>query len=352
MSGAALQLRGVTKSFGHHRVLDGVDLDVEAGSLTAVLGPSGGGKTTLLRVIAGFLRPDEGTVELDGALVAAPRSWQPPERRRIGIVPQEGALFPHLSVGANVGYGLRRNIGRAARAGRVAECLELVGLAGSERARPHELSGGQQQRVALARALAPRPTMVVLDEPFSALDAGLRARVRADVVAALRHAGATGMLVTHDQQEALSTADQVAVLLDGRILQVGDPETVYRAPADLAVANFVGHAITLTSRVQPSNGHRADSPLGAVELMAPTPCAGVVVLVIRPEQVRIGSATGTVHARVVSSTFLGNDAVVELEVVGVAGTVPARVRASELPQVGSKVGISIAGPVHSLPCEP
>ena len=236
----ALECTGVRKAFGRRTVLDGIDLVVPTGGITSILGPSGGGKTTLLRLVAGFDRADAGTIAIHGDVVDGVGRPVPPHRRHVGCVPQEGALFPHLSVGGNVGFGLPRGRDRAVR---VAECLELVGLPGTEQARPHELSGGQQQRIALARAIAPRPRLVLLDEPFSSLDAGLRAQVRTEVCDAVRRAGATAVLVTHDQEEALSVSDAVAVLLDGRIRQHADPLTLYRAPADLDVARFVGEAV-------------------------------------------------------------------------------------------------------------
>ena len=204
-----LVVRGLEKSFGSVRVLEELDLVVPAGRLAAVLGPSGCGKTTLLRIVAGFETADRGTVVLAGVQVAGPGVHLPPERRRVGVVPQEGALFPHLTVAGNVGFGLSR---AQRRAGRIDELLGLVGLGGFGHRMPYEFSGGQQQRIALARALAPEPALVLLDEPFSALDTGLRAAVREDVRSALRAAGATAVLVTHDQEEALSMADLVAVM--------------------------------------------------------------------------------------------------------------------------------------------
>jgi iron(III) transport system ATP-binding protein len=239
---AELSIIGVHKSYGRVQALSGVDLGVRSGALVAVLGPSGSGKTTLLRCIAGFEAPDAGEIRIDGRPVATPDASVPPERRRIAVVPQEGALFPHLSVLGNVAYGL----GRASRrAGRAAAVLDLVGLAGFEDRMPHHLSGGQQQRVAVARALAPRPPIVLLDEPFNALDAALRADLRRDVWQALRADGATAVLVTHDQAEALSMAEEIGVMRDGRIVQTGPPELLYRAPADPWVAGFVGEAVWL-----------------------------------------------------------------------------------------------------------
>src|SRR5580692_5618650 len=228
-----LVVTGLHKAFGDHPVLTGLDLEVPAGSLTAILGPSGSGKTTLLRVLAGFERGDAGTVTIGGSVVDGPDAHLAPERRQIGYVPQEGSLFPHLTVAANIGFGLpaRQRKGPA-----IAELLDAVGLAGLGERYPHQLSGGQQQRVALARALAIRPRVVLLDEPFSSLDAGLRASVRGDVRAVLRERGTTAVLVTHDQDEALSFADRVAVLREGRIVQEGNPDEVYRQPADAGVA--------------------------------------------------------------------------------------------------------------------
>lgn len=301
-----LVVRGVEKAFNGVPVLRGLDLDVANGALVAVLGPSGCGKTTLLRIIAGFERPDGGAVRLGGREVAGPGVTLPPEQRRIGVVPQEGALFPHLSVGDNVAFGLRRD---KRRSGRVGEFLELVGLSGFESRMPHELSGGQQQRVALARALAPRPAIVLLDEPFTALDTGLRASVRTDVQAALRATAATAVLVTHDQEEALSMADQVAVMADGRIAQVAPPAELYRAPDSLRVATFVGDAVVLDALAE---GATASCALGEVTLRQPAP-AGRGRVVVRPEQVVI-SPRGEVPATVLSTTYYGHDALIRLRV--------------------------------------
>ncbi len=306
---STLRVRDVHKSFGSSRggaavvqVLRGTDLDVEPGSLVAVLGPSGCGKTTLLRLVAGFDRLDSGSIELDGTLISGPGVHVHPERRRIGVVPQEGAVFPHLSVSANVAFGLARQ-GRRAR---VEEMLDLVGLAGLGSRMPHELSGGQLQRVALARALAPRPALVLLDEPFAALDTALRASVRSQVREAIGAVGATAVLVTHDQEEALSVADEVAILFGGRVVQHGQPMSVYSRPATPEVARFLGDAIVLEAS---SDGTHAVSALGSVRISGATPGRGHVVL--RPEQlVVLPRGGGGVAGDVVSTEFFGHDALV------------------------------------------
>src|SRR6516164_3162966 len=283
---------GLDKAFGAHPVLAGLDLEVPAGSLTAILGPSGSGKTTLLRLLAGFEHADAGTIGIGGVLVDGPGVHLPPERRRIGYVPQEGGLFPHLTVAGNVGFGLparwpgsRRPGARQRRTGQVEALLETVGLAGFGRRYPHQLSGGQQQRVALARALAIEPAVVLLDEPFASLDAHLRASVRADVQEIFRRAGTTAVLVTHDQDEALSVADRVAVLRDGRIAQCAPPEDLYCRPADPRLASFAGDANLVEGVV---SGSMVKTMFGCLPLdpAATIPgSAGQVTVLIRPEQI-------------------------------------------------------------------
>jgi iron(III) transport system ATP-binding protein len=340
-----LRVRDVVKSFGATRpgddpveVLRGLDLDVEPGTLVAVLGPSGCGKTTLLRLVAGFDRPDAGTVELNGDTISGPGVHVHPERRRIGVVPQEGAVFPHLSAAANVGFGLDR----AERRAQVDQMLDLVGLGGLGSRMPHELSGGQLQRVALARALAPSPALVLLDEPFAALDTALRVSMRAQVREAIRAVGATAVLVTHDQEEALSVADEVAILDRGRVIQHGPPMSVYSRPATAQVAGFLGDAMLLAAA---SDGAHALSALGSVRIGGATPGRGH--LVVRPEQVVVLPRGGAgVPGNVVSTQFFGHDALVTVS-VGETGTL-VRSRVLGAPhhlRPGTEVSVFVKGEV-------
>ncbi len=337
-----LQTRSLTKSFDGTTVLDQLDLDIAEGSITAVVGPSGCGKTTLLRLIAGFESPDAGTITLAGRRVAGPDGQVAPHRRAVGYVAQDGALFPHLTVGQNIAYGLKGGLRSAAVREQVDRLLCTVSLdAAMASRRPSELSGGQQQRVALARALARRPTIMLLDEPFSALDTGLRAATRKAVAHTLSEAGVTALLVTHDQEEALSMADQVAVMQDGRFTQVGTPHEVYLNPATRFTAEFLGDCVFLAGTVRDGV---VECVLG--RLPAPTAADGPVTVLLRPEQLhasvvpdnRSDTATGAVMA----AEFLGPDVLLS---IGTADGAPIMVRQHSFgcPELHSKVRIEVQG---------
>jgi iron(III) transport system ATP-binding protein len=311
---SSLAVDRVTMSFGEVQVLHGVDLLVASNEVCALLGPSGCGKTTLLRIVAGFEAPTSGVVSLAGKPVVQPGVWIPPEKRGITVVPQEGALFPHLSVGANVAFGLTGP--KQERAGRVRELLDLVGLPGLARRRPFQLSGGQQQRVALARALAPNPKLILMDEPFSGLDAGLRAQVRGEVRDVLRFSGATAVLVTHDQTEALSMGDTVAVMADGQILMQGSPTAVYQSPNSLEVARFVGELVEVAGE---AGSGRAQTIFGRHDLQQPLarPASSRGIVCFRPEQFVVGPQ-GT-EAKIIRREYFGARARILAEISTVDG---------------------------------
>ncbi|HTI77510.1 MAG TPA: ABC transporter ATP-binding protein [Mycobacterium sp.] len=341
MTTSILQIKGLAKSFNGHSVLHGIDLDLNAGTTTAVVGASGCGKTTLLRLIAGFETPDAGTICIDGRQVASPESAVAPHRRSVGYVAQDGALFPHLTVGQNIAYGLR-GIARAEARARVNELLETVSLDASYAARrPHQLSGGQQQRVALARALARHPVLMLLDEPFSALDTGLRASTRKAVAGLLADAGVTTLLVTHDQEEALSIADQVAVMRDGHFTQVGGPQQVYRHPTDRFTAEFLGDCIALPCTV---TSGVADCALGRIPVDA---ADGPGTLMLRPEQLVATVVSDTEHldgvSTVIATEFLGHDVLLTIAPAGDAAPLTVRQHSLSPPPIDTKVRIEVVG---------
>jgi iron(III) transport system ATP-binding protein len=326
---APIRLRGVSKSFGATHAVREVTLDIERGELMAVLGPSGCGKTTLLRLIAGFEVPDAGCVNVGEAVVAGPGRLVPPEQRRVGMVFQDYALFPHLSVEANVAFGLSRRA-REERDALTRATLELVGLQHKAGRHPGELSGGERQRVALARALAPEPELILLDEPFSSLDATLRAGLRREVELILRDAEATALLVTHDQEEALSLADRLAVMREGRIVQVGPPEEVYGRPASRWAAQFVGEVNVLAGVARGDGG---ETELGRFDLRAPA--SGTVHVAVRPEQFEL-SARHDGNAEIVAREFRGHDVLYRLRHEG-GRTVLVQLPSLELYEVGARV---------------
>jgi iron(III) transport system ATP-binding protein len=359
-----LRLSGIDKSYGSTSVLHGIDLQVAAGSRMAIVGPSGSGKTTLLRIIAGFEVPNAGSLKLGDVVLADGTHAVPAHLRGIGFVPQEGALFPHLNVADNIGFGLPRKApGRQAR---ILELMDMVALDHALlQARPHEISGGQQQRVALARALALRPHLILLDEPFSALDTGLRVATRKAVAELLARAGITTILVTHDQAEALSFADQVAVMRAGRLVQVGPAQEVYQHPVDADTATFLGDAIILPAAVENGSAHCV---LGCIAV-GDTRWNGPQHIMLRPEQLsvvasaQLAADTGTAicHGVVTQLNFLGStcDLQIALRVTGrskaladdtapLEHTISVNVPTTPTIGLGSRVRIAVNGPAHIL----
>jgi iron(III) transport system ATP-binding protein len=309
-----LELRGLQKRFGDHLAVDVGELELPSGELSVLLGPSGCGKTTLLRILAGFERPDAGCVSLDDRLLTAPGRHVPPEDRGIGMVFQDQALFPHLRVAENIAFGLPRSRGaRGQRRRRVDELVELVGLDGLGQRFPHELSGGQQQRVALARALAPAPGILLLDEPFSGLDLETRVRIRGEVQRILQAANATALLVTHDQDEALSLARLLLVMRDGVVVQRGAPAEVYREPATPWVAGFLGDVDLLPGTASAGVVRCELGPLDASTMPD-----GPVEIAVRPECIGIVDepADGQVRGRLQRTEFFGHDLVLHLVTEG------------------------------------
>ncbi|TAX52996.1 ABC transporter ATP-binding protein [Rhizobium leguminosarum] len=338
-----LTIENISKRYGPVQALKDISLEVSAGSRTAVVGPSGSGKTTLLRIIAGFEQPDVGRVTLDGDLLADGPATVPAHKRGIGIVSQDGALFPHLSVAENIGFGFER--GAADREKRIVELLDMVELdRGMLARRPHQLSGGQQQRVALARALGRKPRLMLLDEPFSALDTGLRENMRKAVARVLQAAGITTILVTHDQEEALTFADQVAVLREGRLIQAGSPQSLYLHPRDRETALFLGDAVLLPAIIR--NG-LADCALGRVAVEGSR--QGKAEIMLRPEQILVVADDGDRNygGRVVEVEFGGAVCTVAVSLDGVA-LPPILIKTSSvaLPARGDLVRLDIAGKAH------
>jgi spermidine/putrescine ABC transporter ATP-binding subunit len=347
---AAVRLLSASKRFGKVAALEAATLSVRRGELMTLLGPSGCGKTTLLNLVAGFLAVDAGEIEIDGKRV----NDIPTYKREIGMMFQNYALFPHMSIADNVGYGLRmRGVARPDLKRRVAEALSLVQLTGVEDRRPHQLSGGQQQRVALARALVVSPKVLLLDEPFSALDRNLRASMQMEIKEIQRQLGVTTIFVTHDQGEALSLSDRIAVMFEGRIRQVGSPEEIYRRPADRFVASFVGDVNVLSGRLARVDG-RAIVTLGAARISVPgEPLARVqagdrVDLFVRPEQLRIANTAEpiAVEGTIAAHVYQGGYVNLYLEAPEVC-TTRILVRSLEPDAVsrwptGTRIGISIA----------
>jgi len=339
---ATLVLSQLQKAFSEQVVLDSVDLEVQDQEFVAVLGSSGAGKSTLLRLIAGFEKPDAGSIELDGVGISDSSSVLAPEKRSIGIVPQDSALFPHLSVSQNVGFGLQGGSSQERQA-RVAELLELVELTGYANSKPEKLSGGQAQRVALARALAPKPKLILMDEPFSALDAELRTRLRLDVKAILKAEGATVVLVTHDQEEALSLADRVAVLRNGQIVQVGSPTEIYNSPVDIGIATFLGDSVLIDGKVV---GGKLETALGQLTPLNTVSDGQQGLVAIRGENFYL-QPNPKGEGEVIGQVFFGHDAVVEVLTRGIK--IRARSNGPFAPEVGMKVTVWVRGAVNFYP---
>ena len=314
-------------------------LEIETGTLLALLGPSGCGKTTLLRLIAGLERPHHGTIEVAGRTVESDSVHLPPERRHVGLVFQEYALFPHLSVEDNVAFGLPRGTERAAR---VKQMLGQVGLDGLGTRMPHELSGGQQQRVALARALAPSPRLIMLDEPFSNLDPALREGVRREVRRVLRAAKATAIIVTHDQEEALSLADEVAVMMDGRILQQAPPAELYRRPVSRRVAEFIGDINVIDGR---AIGRAVVCDLGTISVL--DDLYGPADVLIRPEALQLTNDLGG-QAVQVGRSFFGHDQMINLRFDS-GLRLSSRVGPTFPFRRGARVRVQLSGDVLAFP---
>jgi iron(III) transport system ATP-binding protein len=333
-----LKVSDLTLSYGNQKVLDGLNFEANRGELTAVLGASGAGKSTLLRLIAGFEAPTSGEIYIDSELVSTRSDVLPPEKRGVGIVPQDSALFSHLTVSQNIGFGLPKGSDS-----RIRELLKLVGLEQFANRKPASLSGGQAQRVALARALAPKPKLVLLDEPFSALDAELRVRLREDVRAVLRAENASAILVTHDQEEALSLADRVAVMREGRIIQSGTPTEIYNAPADLGIATFLGDSILVDGKVKDG---KIVTDLGNLTPLNSVVEGDVGVVAIRSENFYL-QPTPSGDSEVIGRVFFGHDAVVEVQTPKLK--IRARSNGPFAPEVGMRVTVWVRGAVNFYP---
>lgn len=334
----ALRCHNLSKRFPLAEAVTDAAFELESGEILALVGPSGGGKTTVLRLIAGFESPDQGFVELAGKLVADPQHSEPPETRNVGMVFQDYALFPNMNVWANVAFGVRD---KHQRSKRVDEVLALVGLQDEAGRMPSELSGGQQQRVALARALAPRPTVVLLDEPFSNLDATLRTRVRSDIHRILRESNTSAVFVTHDQDEAFSMADRIGIMLNHTVAQIGKPEEVYLNPASLDVARFLGIDNVLSGV---SDGRIVQCELGGLKAVNVHP-SGDVQVAIRPQAIRVLPADQTsTEAIVISREFHGFHKELGLELA--SGTILRSVMGIHIPaESGDRVSIEVNGEI-------
>jgi iron(III) transport system ATP-binding protein len=334
-----LTLRSVSKKFGNQSVLSDLNLEVGEREFIAILGSSGSGKTTLLRLISGFDSPDSGEISLGEKTVASKSTFVGPEQRRVGFVPQDAALFPHLNVTQNIEFGLRE-LSKQERTARTTELLRLVDLRGLENRMPHELSGGQRHRVALARALAPKPDLILLDEPFSALDEELRFRLREDVRKVLRATGTTAILVTHSQEEALSMADRVAVLRDGEFAQIGKPNEIYQSPTDIEMATFLGDSVVIEGVVE---GGKITTAVGSLTATNTVVNGTKGLVAIRPENFYLQPNLNG-KGEVISRQYFGHDALVEVKLPNVV--IRARSNGPFAPEIGMRVTVWVRGSVN------
>jgi len=353
-----LTLNSVSKFYGRVVAVDSVTLEIAKGGRTAVVGASGSGKSSLLRLIAGFEKPDAGIITLAGQPIAGPGVCMPAHRRGIGYVTQDGSLFPHLTVAQNIAFGMQVNGNQ--RRQQVDELLEMVGLEASVgRRRPDQLSGGQQQRIALARALAQSPSLLLLDEPFSALDAGLRSAMRRAVMEVLANASVTSVLVTHDHEEALTYADRIAVLIDGKLAQFGPPHEVYWTPRTAEIARALGEAIILPAVV--ANG-KAETVFGVLPAGKTGAMGSPGFVMLRPEQILVPEGTvnnenASIGARIAAVEFAGGRSRVVLDLLSSGGAVAQRKPHAEIalwhrgpavPEVGSILRLVVRGSAHPL----
>ena len=333
---ARLTLESVSRRYGEVLALDSVSLDIAPSEVLCLLGPSGCGKSTLLRVTAGIERPSAGRILLDGQEVAGPNCFVPPERRGIGLMFQDFALFPHLTVRDNVAFGLR-SLTRGQAKAEAEAALERVGLAHYAGEYPHILSGGEQQRVALARAIAPRPSVLLMDEPFSGLDSRLREQMREETLAILHETRATAIVVTHNAEEAMRIGDRVALMRKGRVVQTGKALELYRTPNDILAARTFSDLNELVARV---DGGSAATPLGRFAANG-VPDGAEAIVCIRQRGVRLVAPGEGVPARVRDVRFLGDVALVEVAVQGLDAPLFARIKESDVPPQGTEVGVAI-----------
>ena len=342
----SLEVSHLSVSFGERTVISDLSFALQAGEIASLLGPSGCGKTTLLRAIAGLLQPREGTIRLGTQLVGLSSVVLPPHKRRTGYVPQQGALFPHLNVAQNIAFGLsKKEFSQSEITKTISGMLELIGMSGYENQMPTELSGGQQTRVALARALAIKPKMVLLDEPFSALDAELRNELRSEVVSLLRAQGTTAILVTHDREEALVSSDKVVLMRDGKIAQYGSPEEVYESPVSPSVAVSTGDALVLSAH-QAKDG---STSYALASLSAATGAASTNngYVVIRPEEISVSKNAETgVAGTLIQLDYYGHDAMLVVKLSDSSEVIRARVSGPMDFTVGDLVKVEHRGPIR------